>query len=107
MGTGLLFNAGALSAATLTACWVVVFFFASAGIAAEAGQGGRHQVLHPAPFGADLGDDVDRRGNVPPGVVAGAGDGPVGGQEPVGRRQAEVHGEVDPHVAEVDPGRPP
>jgi hypothetical protein len=31
VGTGLLFNAGALSAATLTACWVVVFFFASAG----------------------------------------------------------------------------
>jgi hypothetical protein len=30
IGTGLLFNAGALSAATLTACWVVVFFFASA-----------------------------------------------------------------------------
>jgi MFS family permease len=31
IGTGLLFNAGALSASTLTACWVVVFFFASAG----------------------------------------------------------------------------
>jgi hypothetical protein len=30
IGTGLLFNAGALSATTLTACWVVVFFFASA-----------------------------------------------------------------------------
>jgi MFS family permease len=30
IGTGLLFNAGALSAITLTACWVVVFFFASA-----------------------------------------------------------------------------
>jgi hypothetical protein len=26
-----LFNAGVLSAATLTACWMVVFFFASAG----------------------------------------------------------------------------
>jgi hypothetical protein len=25
IGTGLLFNAGALSATTLTACWVVVF----------------------------------------------------------------------------------
>ena len=34
IGTGLLFNAGALSAATLTACWVVVFFFASAGASA-------------------------------------------------------------------------
>jgi MFS family permease len=31
IGTGLLFNAGTLSATTLTACWVVVFFFASAG----------------------------------------------------------------------------
>ena len=30
IGTGFLFNAGALSATTLTACWVVVFFFASA-----------------------------------------------------------------------------
>jgi hypothetical protein len=30
IGTGLLFNAGALTATTLTACWVV-FFFASAG----------------------------------------------------------------------------
>jgi MFS family permease len=28
--TGLLFNAGAPSALTLTACWMVVFFFASA-----------------------------------------------------------------------------
>ena len=34
IGTGLLFNAGALSAITLTACWVVVFFFASAGASA-------------------------------------------------------------------------
>jgi hypothetical protein len=34
IGTGLLFNAGPLSAATLTACWVVVFFFASAGASA-------------------------------------------------------------------------
>jgi MFS family permease len=34
IGTGLLFNAGVLSAATLTACWVVVFFFASAGASA-------------------------------------------------------------------------
>jgi MFS family permease len=34
IGTGLLFNAGALSANTLTACWVVVFFFASAGASA-------------------------------------------------------------------------
>jgi MFS family permease len=34
IGTGFLFNAGALSAATLTACWVVVFFFASAGASA-------------------------------------------------------------------------
>jgi MFS family permease len=34
IGTGVLFNAGALSAATLTACWVVVFFFASAGASA-------------------------------------------------------------------------
>jgi MFS family permease len=34
IGTGLLFNAGALSAVTLTACWVVVFFFASAGASA-------------------------------------------------------------------------
>jgi MFS family permease len=34
VGTGLLFNAGALSATTLTACWVVVFFFASAGASA-------------------------------------------------------------------------
>jgi MFS family permease len=34
IGTGLLFNAGALTAATLTACWVVVFFFASAGASA-------------------------------------------------------------------------
>ena len=33
-GTGLLFNAGVLSATTLTACWVVVFFFASAGASA-------------------------------------------------------------------------
>jgi MFS family permease len=34
IGTGLLFNAGALTATTLTACWVVVFFFASAGASA-------------------------------------------------------------------------
>jgi MFS family permease len=34
VGTGLLFNAGMLSAVTLTACWVVVFFFASAGASA-------------------------------------------------------------------------
>jgi MFS family permease len=34
VGTGLLFNAGALTATTLTACWVVVFFFASAGASA-------------------------------------------------------------------------
>jgi MFS family permease len=34
IGTGLLFNAGVLSATTLTACWVVVFFFASAGASA-------------------------------------------------------------------------
>jgi hypothetical protein len=34
IGTGLLFNAGTLSATTLTACWVVVFFFASAGASA-------------------------------------------------------------------------
>jgi MFS family permease len=34
VGTGLLFNAGVLSAVTLTACWVVVFFFASAGASA-------------------------------------------------------------------------
>jgi MFS family permease len=34
IGTGFLFNAGALSAGTLTACWVVVFFFASAGASA-------------------------------------------------------------------------
>jgi MFS family permease len=34
IGTGLLFNAGSLSATTLTACWVVVFFFASAGASA-------------------------------------------------------------------------
>jgi MFS family permease len=34
IGTGVLFNAGALSATTLTACWVVVFFFASAGASA-------------------------------------------------------------------------
>ena len=34
VGTGLLFNAGVLSATTLTACWVVVFFFASAGASA-------------------------------------------------------------------------
>jgi MFS family permease len=34
VGTGLLFNAGVLSAWTLTACWVVVFFFASAGASA-------------------------------------------------------------------------
>ena len=34
IGTGLLFNAGALSATTLTACRVVVFFFASAGASA-------------------------------------------------------------------------
>jgi MFS family permease len=34
IGTGLLFNAGALTAGTLTACWVVVFFFASAGASA-------------------------------------------------------------------------
>jgi len=31
IGTGLLFNAQVLSATTLTVCWVVVFFFASAG----------------------------------------------------------------------------
>jgi MFS family permease len=31
IGTGVLFRSGALSAATLTACWCVVFFFASAG----------------------------------------------------------------------------
>jgi hypothetical protein len=30
IGTGLLFNAGVLSAATPTACWMVVFLFASA-----------------------------------------------------------------------------
>ena len=34
IGTGLLFNAQVLSATTLTACWVVVFFFASAGASA-------------------------------------------------------------------------
>jgi MFS family permease len=34
IGTGLLFNARVLSAATLTACWMVVFFFASAGASA-------------------------------------------------------------------------
>jgi MFS family permease len=34
IGTGLLFNAGVLSAMTLTACWMVVFFFASAGASA-------------------------------------------------------------------------
>jgi MFS family permease len=34
IGTGLLFNAGVLSAVTLTACWMVVFFFASAGASA-------------------------------------------------------------------------
>jgi MFS family permease len=34
IGTGLLFNAGALTATTLTACWAVVFFFASAGASA-------------------------------------------------------------------------
>jgi MFS family permease len=34
IGTGFLFNAGALTASTLTACWVVVFFFASAGASA-------------------------------------------------------------------------
>lgn len=31
VGTALLFNAGALDAMTLTICWMVVFFFASAG----------------------------------------------------------------------------
>ncbi|MEZ0073873.1 MFS transporter [Planotetraspora sp. GP83] len=31
IGTAMLFNSGVLSAATLTACWMVVFFFASAG----------------------------------------------------------------------------
>jgi MFS family permease len=31
LGTAALFQAGVLSAATLTACWLVVFFFASAG----------------------------------------------------------------------------
>ncbi|MEW9527362.1 MFS transporter [Microbispora sp. NPDC049125] len=31
LGTAALFNAGVLSAGTLTACWMVVFFFASAG----------------------------------------------------------------------------
>ncbi|MDA0562912.1 MFS transporter [Streptomonospora sp. S1-112] len=31
VGTGLLFQAGALTAVTVTACWCVVFFFASAG----------------------------------------------------------------------------
>jgi MFS family permease len=34
IGTGLLFREGVLSAATLTACWCVVFFFASAGASA-------------------------------------------------------------------------
>ncbi|MBC6462166.1 MFS transporter [Actinomadura sp. HBU206391] len=34
IGTGLLFRQGALSAATLTLCWCVVFFFASAGASA-------------------------------------------------------------------------
>jgi len=34
IGTGLLFNAQVLSATTLTACWVVVFFFALAGASA-------------------------------------------------------------------------
>jgi MFS family permease len=34
IGTGLLFNAQVLSATTLTACWVVVFLFASAGASA-------------------------------------------------------------------------
>ena len=34
IGTGLLFNAQVLSATTLTVCWVVVFFFASAGASA-------------------------------------------------------------------------
>ncbi|GIH21703.1 MFS transporter [Acrocarpospora phusangensis] len=33
-GTAALFNAGVLTAATLTACWMVVFFFASAGASA-------------------------------------------------------------------------
>jgi hypothetical protein len=36
-----------------------------------------------------------------------AGDGPVGGQEPVGHLHPEVDGQVDPHVGEVDLGRPP
>ncbi|SEG65569.1 Predicted arabinose efflux permease, MFS family [Thermomonospora echinospora] len=34
IGTGLLFQAGVLSATTLTACWFAVFFFASAGASA-------------------------------------------------------------------------
>jgi MFS family permease len=34
VGTALLFRSGTLSAFTLTACWVVVFFFASAGASA-------------------------------------------------------------------------
>jgi MFS family permease len=34
IGTGLLFRQGVLSAVTLTACWCVVFFFASAGASA-------------------------------------------------------------------------
>ncbi|GAA2077861.1 MFS transporter [Actinomadura alba] len=34
IGTGLLFREGVLSAATLTACWCAVFFFASAGASA-------------------------------------------------------------------------
>jgi MFS family permease len=34
IGTGILFRQGALSAVTLTACWCVVFFFASAGASA-------------------------------------------------------------------------
>ena len=34
IGTGILFQTGVLDAVTLTACWMVVFFFASAGASA-------------------------------------------------------------------------
>jgi MFS family permease len=50
VGTGLLFNAGALSAATLTACWVVVFFFASAGASAAYLTGSQIFPWRPGPW---------------------------------------------------------
>jgi hypothetical protein len=57
--------------------------------------------------GVPVGQHVDHRGQVPPGVVLEAGQRAVGGEELVGPLRAEVGGEVHAHVAEIERGRPP